>query len=45
MATEQIRALAPSLGGVVHSTIVAHYLNSYGTEEQKLDLVAEDGVR
>jgi len=35
MAEEQIRANAPSLGTAVHSTIVAHYLNSYGTEEQK----------
>ena len=33
---EQIRALAPSLGNPVHSGIVAHYLNAYGTEEQKL---------
>ncbi len=33
---EQIRALAPSLGNPVHSGIVAHYLNTYGTEEQKL---------
>jgi alkylation response protein AidB-like acyl-CoA dehydrogenase len=35
IAEEQIRASAPSLGAVVHSTIVAHYVNSYGTEEQK----------
>ena len=35
MAEEQARALAPSLGTAVHSTIVAHYVNSYGTEEQK----------
>jgi acyl-CoA dehydrogenase len=35
LAEEQIRAGAPSLGTAVHSTIVAHYLNSYGTEEQK----------
>ncbi|MDN5893209.1 MAG: acyl-CoA dehydrogenase family protein [Nocardioides sp.] len=32
---EQIRATAPSLGNTVHSGIVAHYLNSYGTEELK----------
>lgn len=32
---EQVRALAPSLGNPVHSTIVAHYLNTYATEEQK----------
>jgi acyl-CoA dehydrogenase len=35
LAEEQVRAMAPSLGTAVHSTIVAHYLNSYGTEEQK----------
>jgi alkylation response protein AidB-like acyl-CoA dehydrogenase len=35
MAEEQTRTLAPSLGTAVHSTIVAHYINSYGTEEQK----------
>ncbi|HEY1573291.1 MAG TPA: acyl-CoA dehydrogenase family protein, partial [Pseudonocardiaceae bacterium] len=35
LAEEQARALAPSLGTAVHSTIVAHYINSYGTEEQK----------
>jgi acyl-CoA dehydrogenase len=35
MAEEQTRALAPSLGTAVHSTIVAHYINAYGTEEQK----------
>jgi acyl-CoA dehydrogenase len=35
MAEEQTRALAPSLGTAVHSTIVAHYVNAYGTEEQK----------
>lgn len=33
--TEQVRGLAPSLGNPVHSGIVAHYLNAYGTEEQK----------
>jgi acyl-CoA dehydrogenase len=33
---EQARAMAPSFGGAVHSTIVAHYINAYGTEEQKL---------
>jgi acyl-CoA dehydrogenase len=35
MAEEQARTLAPSLGTAVHSTIVAHYVNSYGTEDQK----------
>ena len=35
LAEEQARALAPSLGTAVHSTIVAHYVNAYGTEEQK----------
>ncbi len=32
---EQVRALSPSLGNPVHSGIVAHYINSYGTEAQK----------
>lgn len=35
IAVEQIRALAPSFGGPLHSTIVAHYISSYGTEDQK----------
>ncbi|WP_375485590.1 acyl-CoA dehydrogenase family protein [uncultured Jatrophihabitans sp.] len=35
LAEEQVRTGAPSLGTAVHSTIVAHYLNGYGTEEQK----------
>jgi alkylation response protein AidB-like acyl-CoA dehydrogenase len=35
MAEEQVRAGAPSLGATVHSTIVAHYINSYGTAAQK----------
>jgi acyl-CoA dehydrogenase len=35
IAEEQVRAGAGSLGTAVHSTIVAHYVNSYGTEEQK----------
>lgn len=35
VAIEQIRAMAPSFGGVLHSAIIAHYLSSYGTEEQK----------
>ena len=34
-AEEQARTLAPSLGTAVHSTIVAHYINAYGTDEQK----------
>jgi len=33
---EQERALAVGLGNVVHSGIVAHYINAYGSEEQKL---------
>ena len=32
---EQARTLAPSLGTSVHSTIVAHYVHAYGTEEQR----------
>jgi acyl-CoA dehydrogenase len=35
MVEEQARTLAPSLGTAVHSTIVAHYINAYGTEAQK----------
>lgn len=35
VAIEQIRAMAPSFGGVLHSAIIAHYINSYGTQEQK----------
>ncbi|MEO9137558.1 MAG: acyl-CoA dehydrogenase family protein [Jatrophihabitans sp.] len=35
IAEEQIRTMSPSLGTAVHSTIVAHYLNAYGTDEQK----------
>ena len=35
LAEEQARTVAPSLGTSVHSTIVAHYINNYGTEEQK----------
>jgi alkylation response protein AidB-like acyl-CoA dehydrogenase len=34
-AEEQARTLAASLGTAVHSTIVAHYIAKYGTEEQK----------
>ncbi|OHF24845.1 acyl-CoA dehydrogenase [Rhodococcus erythropolis] len=33
--TEQMRALAPSFGGALHSAIIAHYISSYGTDEQK----------
>jgi acyl-CoA dehydrogenase len=32
---EQMRALAPSLGNALHSTIVAHYLVNYAAEELK----------
>jgi len=35
LAEEQIRTMVGSLGTAVHSTIVAHYLLKYGTEEQK----------
>jgi acyl-CoA dehydrogenase len=35
IALEQVRALAPSFGGMLHSGIIAHYLSGYGTEEQK----------
>jgi alkylation response protein AidB-like acyl-CoA dehydrogenase len=35
IAEEQVLRMAPSLGTSVHSTIVAQYINSYGTEEQK----------
>lgn len=35
IAEEQIRAGAGSLGVAVHSTIVAHYILNYGTDEQK----------
>ena len=35
IAEEQVRAYAGSFGGLVHSVIVAHYINGYGTEEQK----------
>jgi alkylation response protein AidB-like acyl-CoA dehydrogenase len=35
LVEEQARTLAPSLGTSVHSTIVAHYINRYGTEDQK----------
>ncbi len=35
MMEEQSRTLSPSLGTSVHSTIVAHYISGYGTEEQK----------
>ena len=32
---EQMRALAPSFGGMLHSGIIAHYVNSYGAAAQK----------
>ena len=35
IAIEQVRALAPSFGGLLHSAIIAHYVNAYGTEAQK----------
>jgi acyl-CoA dehydrogenase len=35
VSIEQVRALAPSFGGMLHSGIIAHYVNGYGTEEQK----------
>jgi long-chain-acyl-CoA dehydrogenase len=35
LAIEQVRTLSPSLGIGVHSSIVAHYINAYGTEDQK----------
>jgi alkylation response protein AidB-like acyl-CoA dehydrogenase len=35
VAEEQVRANAGSLGAAVHSTIIAHYLLNYGTEDQK----------
>src|SRR4051812_10096606 len=34
-AEEQARTLSASLGAGVHSTIVAHYINNYGTEGEK----------
>ncbi|WP_158966995.1 acyl-CoA dehydrogenase family protein [Chachezhania sediminis] len=33
--SEQARALAPGLGNAVHSGIVAHYIHSFASEEQK----------
>nr|WP_085999620.1 acyl-CoA dehydrogenase family protein [Nocardia thailandica] len=35
VAIEQVRTLAPSLGIALHSGIIAHYINAYGTDEQK----------
>jgi acyl-CoA dehydrogenase len=41
IALEQHRALAPSFGGPLHSGIIAHYIASYGTREQKLAWLPE----
>ncbi|MFC8386708.1 acyl-CoA dehydrogenase family protein [Nocardia sp. NPDC057272] len=35
VAIEQVRTLSPSLGIPLHSGIISHYINAYGTEEQK----------
>lgn len=35
--SEQARALAPGLGNAVHSGIVAHYIHSFASEDQKRD--------
>ena len=35
IASGQVRALAPSFGGFIHSAIIAHYINAYGTHEQR----------
>jgi alkylation response protein AidB-like acyl-CoA dehydrogenase len=35
IAIEQMRALAPSFGSMVHSGIVAPYITAYGSDEQK----------
>jgi len=35
LAEAQAAAMVAGFGGLVHSTIVAHYINGYGTEEQK----------
>ena len=45
LAEEQIRAMVGSLGTAVHSTIVAHYILNYGTEEQKQRWLPQAGLR
>jgi acyl-CoA dehydrogenase len=36
VSIEQVRALAPSFGGMLHSGIIARYINGHGTDGQKL---------
>ncbi|MCW2784781.1 MAG: acyl-CoA dehydrogenase [Marmoricola sp.] len=35
LGRQQVRAMAPSLGLMLHNAIITHYFNSYGTEAQK----------